>query len=182
LSPTTSKPGIQAIATTSLDLPPVPGTCATFSRDHEYERPRSACWPGLICSPARSPPGQGPPPQPRVHRVPQASQCCLLLNAAYQAVTAIRLILDNHSAHISKETRAWLATQPAGRFAFTFTPKHGSWLNLVEGFFSKFARSVLRHIRVASKQELKERIMLGIRDVNRYPVIHTRSYKLAETA
>jgi transposase len=34
-----------------------------------------------------------------------------------------------------------------------FTPKHGSWLNLVEGFFSKMARSVLRHIRVGSKAE-----------------------------
>jgi hypothetical protein len=64
-----------------------------------------------------------------------------------------------HSAHISKETKAWLAEQPVGRFEFTFTPKHGSWLNLVEGFFSKLARSVLRHIRVASKQELKDRIM-----------------------
>ena len=61
--------------------------------------------------------------------------------------------------------------------------KHGSWLNLIEGFFSKFARSVLRHIQVASKQELKERIMLGIKDVNhRYPVIHTWSYKLADAA
>ena len=48
-------------------------------------------------------------------------------------------------------------TRPAGRFEFTFTPKHGSWLNLIEGFFSKFARSVLRHIRVTSKHELKER-------------------------
>ena len=60
--------------------------------------------------------------------------------------------------------------------------KHGSWLNLIEGFFSKFARSVVRHIRVASKQELKERITTGIKDVNRYPVIHTWSYKLAEAA
>jgi transposase len=67
------------------------------------------------------------------------------------------LILDNHSAHVSRETRAWVAEQPAGRFGFTFTPKHGSWLNLVEGFFSKLARSILRHIRVASKQELKDR-------------------------
>jgi DNA-binding HxlR family transcriptional regulator len=33
--------------------------------------------------------------------------------------------------------RTWLAAQPAGRFEFTFTPRHGSWLNLVEGFFSK---------------------------------------------
>ena len=79
-------------------------------------------------------------------------------------------------------TRAWLADQPAGRFEFVFTPKHGSWLNLIEGFFSKFTRSVLRHIRVTSKLELKERIMAGIDDVNRYPVIHTWSYKLAEAA
>jgi hypothetical protein len=41
-------------------------------------------------------------------------------------------------------------------------------------------RSVLRHIRVASKRELKERIMAGIEDVNRHPVIRTWSYKLAE--
>jgi transposase len=72
------------------------------------------------------------------------------------------LILDNHSAHISKETRAWIAQQPAHRFEFTFTPTHGSWLNLIEGFFSKLARSVLRHIRVASKLELKERLFRGL--------------------
>src|ERR1700756_773142 len=105
-----------------------------------------------------------------------------LLDAAYPASTAIKLILDNHSAHISKETKAWLATQPEGRFELTFTPKHGSWLNLIEGFFSKLAPSLPRHIRVASKHELKERIMAGIDDVNRHPVIHTWSYKLAEAA
>ena len=93
-------------------------------------------------------------------------------------IRAIKLILDNHSAHISKETKAWLANQPAGRFEFTFTPKHGSWLNLVEGFFSKLARSVLRHIRVASKQELKHRIMAAMDEFNRDPVVHTWSYRL----
>jgi transposase len=61
------------------------------------------------------------------------------LDAAYAPATAIKIILDNHSAHISKETKAWLAQQPDGRFTFVFTPKHGSWLNLVEGFFSKLA-------------------------------------------
>lgn len=73
-------------------------------------------------------------------------------------------------------------TRPEGRFEFKFTPKHGSWLNLIEGFFSKFVGSVLRHIRVTYKQELKERIMAGIDDVNRYPVVDTWSYKLAEAA
>ena len=55
-------------------------------------------------------------------------------------VTAIKIILDNHSAHVSQETKAWLAARPEGRFHFVFTPKHGSWLNLVEGFFAKAAR------------------------------------------
>jgi transposase len=73
-----------------------------------------------------------------------------LLDTAYPADTAIEIILDNHSAHVSGATTAWLAAQPTGRFTFTCTPTHGSWLNLIGGFFSKLARSMLRHIRVAS--------------------------------
>ena len=76
----------------------------------------------------------------------------------------------------------WLAAQPPGRFSFTFTPTHGSWLNLIEGFFSKMARSVLRHIRVASKQELKERVLAFVEDVNREPIPHTWSYKIDKAA
>ena len=116
------------------------------------------------------------------HRSREFIEFLKLLDAAYPAHTAIKLILDNHSAHVSKETRAWLATQPAYRFEFTFTPTHGSWLNLVEGFFSKLARSVLRHIRVASKQELKDRIMAAMDFFNREPVIHTWDYKLEKAA
>ena len=104
------------------------------------------------------------------------------LDAAYPASTAIKLILDNHSAHISKETKAWLVEQPPGRFEFTFTPKHGSWLNLVEGFFAKLTRSVLRHIRVASKHELKQRIMAAMDDINQHPVVHTWSYRINKAA
>jgi transposase len=65
---------------------------------------------------------------------------------------------------------------------FTFTPTHGSWLNLIEGFFSKLTRSVLRHIRVASKEELKGRIMAAMDEFNRHPVVHTWSYKLDQAA
>lgn len=92
------------------------------------------------------------------------------------------MILDNHSAHISKEAKAWLEGQPEGRFYFVFTPKHGSWLNLIEGFFSKMARSMLRHIRVASKAEFKARILAYLEDINRDPVIHHWTYKIAEPA
>jgi transposase len=172
------KPGIQAIATTAPDLPPVPGTYATFARDHEYKRHGTLS----LLAGIDLLTGKVHALVKERHRSREFIEFLKLLDAAYPASTAIKLILDNHSAHISRETQAWLAAQPAGRFEFTFTPKHGSWLNLIEGFFSKFARSVLRHIRVASKQELKERIMAGIEDVNRYPVIHTWSYKLAEAA
>src|ERR1700730_5874923 len=143
------KPGIQAIATTSPDLPPVPGTYATFSRDHEYKRHGTLS----LLAGIDLLTGKVHALVKDRHRSREFIEFLKLLNAAYPAGTAIKLILDNHSAHISRETQAWLATQPSGRFAFTFTPKHGSWLNLIEGFFSKFARSVLRHIRVASKQE-----------------------------
>jgi transposase len=172
------KPGIQAIATTAPDLPPKPGIHATFARDHEYKRQGTLS----LLAGIDLLTGKVHALVKDRHRSREFIEFLKLLDAAYPARTAIRLILDNHSAHISRETKTWLATRPAGRFEFTFTPKHGSWLNLVEGFFSKFTRSVLRHIRVASKHELKERIMAGIEDVNRHPVIHTWSYKLAEAA
>jgi transposase len=170
------KPGIQAIATTAPDLPPVPGVHATFAREHEYKRHGTlSLLAGIdLCT------GKVHALVRDRHRSREFIEFLKLLDTAYPARTAIKLILDNHSAHISRETRAWLDSRPRGRFAFTFTPKHGSWLNLIEGFFSKFARSVLRHIRVASKQELRERILAGIDDVNRHPVIHTWSYKLAD--
>jgi transposase len=76
----------------------------------------------------------------------------------------------------------YVTNGPEGRFTFVFTPKHGSWLNLVEGFFSKMARSVLRHIRVASKEELKARILAYLDDLNRTPVIHTWTYKIDTAA
>jgi transposase len=172
------KPGIQAIATTAPDLPPAPGTYSTFARDYEYKRHGTLS----LLAGIDLLTGRVHALVKERHRSREFIEFLKLLDAAYPASTAIKLILDNHSAHISKETRTWLAAQPAGRFEFTFTPKHGSWLNLIEGFFSKFARSVLRHIRVASKQELKERIAAGIEDINRHPVIHTWSYKLAEAA
>jgi transposase len=172
------KPGIQAVATTAPDLPPEPGVHAAFARDHEYKRLGTVS----LLAGIDLVTGQVHALVKDRHRSREFVEFLQLLDAAYPARTAIKLILDNHSAHISKETKAWLAQQPAGRFEFTFTPKHGSWLNLVEGFFSKLARSVLRHIRVASKQELKDRIMAAMDDINQHPVVHSWSYKLDKAA
>lgn len=172
------KPGVQAIGTTAPDLPPQPGVHRTFARDHEYKRHGTVS----LLAGIDLLTGKVHALVEDRHRSREFIEFLKLLDAAYPAHTAIKLILDNHSAHISKETRGWLAEQPAGRFEFVFTPKHGSWLNLVEGFFSKLARSVLRHIRVASKQELKDRLMAAIDHCNRHPVVHTWTYKLNRAA
>jgi transposase len=172
------KPGIQAIAPTAPDLPPEPGVHAAFSRDHEYKRHGTVS----LLAGIDLLTGKVHALVKDRHRSREFVEFLKLLDKAYPTYTAIKLILDNHSAHISKETKAWLAEQPPGRFEFTFTPKHGSWLNLVEGFFSKLTRSVLRHIRVASKHELKERIMAAMDDINQHPVVHTWSYRLDKAA
>jgi transposase len=172
------KPGIQAIGNTAPDLPPQPGKHASFGRDHEYKRH------GTLSLLAGSDLLTGTV-HARVeerHRSREFIGFLKRLDTAYPADTAIKLILDNHPAHVSKETNAWLAARPEGRFTLVFTPKHGSWLNLVEGFFSKMARSMLRHIRVASKAELKQRILKYLDDLNREPVIHTWTYKIGEVA
>ncbi len=79
--------------------------------------------------------------------------------------------------HTSDETKEYLATVP-GRFEFVFTPKHGSWLNMIEGFFSKMTRQMLRGIRVQSKEELVDRIYLYFKEVNEAPVVFHWKYKL----
>ena len=172
------KPGIQATGNTAPDLPPKPGVHEDFARDHEYQRYGTLS----LLAGIDLLTGQVHACVEDRHRSREFVGFLKRLDAAYPSDTAIKLILDNHSAHISKETKAWIATQPAGRFTFVFTPKHGSWLNLVEGFFSKMARSMLRHIRVASKAELKARILAWLDDINRNPTVHTWTYKLEQTA
>ncbi|MGH9627457.1 MAG: transposase [Bryobacteraceae bacterium] len=89
------------------------------------------------------------------------------------------MLLDNHSAHISRETRDYLDSVPQ-RFVFVFTPTHGSWLNLVENLFSKMTRSMLRGIRVATKQELIDRIHQYFEEINADPIVFRWKYKMDE--
>ena len=172
------KPGIQAIGNTAPDLPPQPGPHPAFARDHEYKRHGTLS----LLAGIDLLTGRVHASIEDRHRSREFVGFLKKLDAAYPVDTAIKVILDNHSAHISKETKTWVDRQPEGRFSFVFTPKHGSWLNLVEGFFSKMARSMLRHIRVASKAELKTRILAYLEDINRDPVIHRWTYKITEAA
>lgn len=161
------KPGLQAIANTAPDLPPVPGKHASLSRDQEYKR-LGTC---TILAALDLHEGHVTARVERRHRSREFIALLKDLDQHYPAGCTIRIILDNHSAHISKETRTYLASRP-NRFQYVLTPKHGSWLNIVETLFGKMARTFLRHIRVQSWEELRERILLGIAEINAAPVVH----------
>ena len=161
------KPGLQAIANTAPDLPPVPGKHSGIGRDHEYKR-LGTC---SILAALDLNSGHVTARVERRHRSREFVALLKDLDAYYPPESVIRLIMDNHSAHISKETHAFLASRP-NRFQYVLTPKHGSWLNIVETLFGKMARTFLRHIRVQSWEELQNRILRGIAEINAAPVVH----------
>ena len=102
------KPGIQAIGNTAPDLPPVPGRHAALGRDHEYERYGTLSLlagidllSGEVLGLVRD-----------QHRSREFVEFLSLANQYYPSGARIRIVLDNHSAHISRETRAYLTSVP----------------------------------------------------------------------
>lgn len=168
------KPGIQAIATTSEDL--LPDQChSTISRDYEYKRLGTLS----LLAGIDLQTGEAIPLVSESHNSKDYIAFLKILDEKYPKEDKIRLILDNLKVHTSEETRQFLAEKP-GRFEFVFTPKHGSWLNLVEGFFSKMTKQMLKGIRVKSKAELESRIYKYFEEINEAPVVYHWKYKLDE--
>jgi len=161
------KPGVQAIANLADDILPNPEKNSRLLRDYEYKRLGTVS----ILAALDLHDGHVIAQVHERHRSREFISLLQELDGYYPQHYQIRLVLDNHSAHISKETRAYLATKP-NRFIYVHTPVHGSWLNLVETLFGKMARTFLKHIRVQSLKELKDRILLGIQEINAAPVIH----------
>lgn len=161
------KPGVQAIKNIAPDLPPKKGKSRTWSRDYEYKRLGTLS----ILAALDLHDGHVIAQVHKRHRSKEFIELLKEIDAFYPDDKTIRIILDNHSSHISKETMAYLQTRP-NRFNYVHTPTHGSWLNLVETLFGKMARTFLKGIRVESITELKERIMLGIEEINANPVVH----------
>lgn len=169
------KPGIPALAGIAADLAPVAQVYSTVARDYEYKRLGTVS----LLAGIDLHTGHVIPLVRDRHRSREFVAFLRLLDERYPEHWKIRLVLDNHSAHVSKETQRYLLSRPE-RFDFVFTPKHGSWLNLIEMFFSKIARSFLRHIRVASKEELVRRIHQGVEAMNQEPFLFRWRYKMDE--
>ena len=103
---------------------------------------------------------------------------------AYPEAEKIILVEDNLSTH---KAASWYSAFPPekakrlmDRVEFVYTPKHGSWLNMIESFFSKLTKQMLRGIRVNSKEELRDRIYQYFDEINQEPVVYHWTYKLDE--
>lgn len=168
------KPGIQATATTSPDLK-ANREIGTIKRDYEYKRLGTVSLLAAIDLLT----GEAIPLVRDTHNSDDFIDFLKILNERYPEGDTIQVILDNHSVHTSKKVKQFLSTIP-GRFVFIFTPKHGSWLNMIEGFFGKMTRQMLRRIRVSSKEELVERIYKYFDEVNETPVVYHWKYRMDE--
>ena len=166
------KPEIQAIATTSDDLMPNEKH-PTINRDYEYKRLGTLSLLAAIDLQT----GEAIPLVRDKYSSTEYIEFLKLLDDKYPKGDKIRIVLDNLKVHTSEATRKYLATVP-GRFEFVFTPKHGSWLNMVESFFSKMTCQMLRGIRVKSKEELTNRIYRYFVEINEEPIVFHWKYNL----
>ena len=166
------KPEIQAISTTSDDLMPNEKH-PTINRDYEYKRLGTLSLLAAIDLQT----GEAIPLVRDKYSSTEYIEFLKLLDDKYPKGDKLRIVLDNLKVHTSEATRKYLATVP-GRFEFVFTPKHGSWLNMVEGFFSKMTRQMLRGIRVKSKEELTNRIYRYFVEINEEPIVFHWKYNL----
>lgn len=169
------KPGLQAVANTSDDLRPTDENGEVL-RDYEYKRLGTVS----LLAGIDLLTGEAIPLVSDTHKSSDFVRFLKILDLKYPEQDTIRIILDNHSAHTSKETKDFLATMPEWRFEFVFTPKHGSWLNMIESFFSKMTKQMLKGIRVKSKQELVDRIYKYFKEINADPVVFHWKYKMNE--
>lgn len=78
----------------------------------------------------------------------------------------VYVVWDNLNIHTGERWNEF-NRRHGGRFHFVHTPKHASWVNQVEIWFSILSRSVLRHASFASKQDLEAAVRAFIVRWNR---------------
>ena len=172
------KPGIQAIATTSPDLPAEPGVHATFARDHEYKRH------GMVTLLAGIDlvTGKVHAMVEDRHRSREFVAFLKRLDKAYSADTAIHLILDNHFAHISRRPKPGSPSNPRAASSSPSLP------SMAPGSTSSRASSPSWPAPCCAISVSRPNKSSGnaswppSTSFNRDPVVHTWTYKLDKAA
>lgn len=82
----------------------------------------------------------------------------------------IHVIWDCLNIHYDGPDKRWTKfnQREAGRFTFTHTPKHASWVNQIECFFSILQRASLNRGSFKSQEQLRNTVMNFIRDWNEH--------------
>ena len=130
------KTQIQALGRTQALLPMKPGHPGT--RTHDYKRNGTTCLMAALDVAAGKVTGR----MVERHRSEEFPAFFDKAAGGIEPGTPVHVILDNVSSHKSAEVNEWLKDHKS--WTFHFTPTSASWMNAVEGFFSKLSRQRLK--------------------------------------
>jgi hypothetical protein len=186
---TDEKTGMQALERLHPDLPPGPGRVQR--REYEYRRHGTLCltanlevWCGWVIAPTLGPTRTEADflahVQQTVATDPSAgwvfvvdnlnthqSESLVVWVAQTCGLEADLGVKGKHGVLKSQPSRAAFLSAKGHRIRFVYTPKHTSWLNQVEIWFSILVRKLLRRASFTSVEGLKARVLAFIDYFNR---------------
>jgi hypothetical protein len=162
---------MQALQRVHPDVPMGPGRVQ--GREHEYIRHGTLCltanlevWCGCIVSPTLGPTRNE---QDFAKHIEQtvATEALVLYVAQACGITEDLGQKEKRGVLLSQASRAAFLSDKSHRIRFVYTPKHSSWLNQIEIWFSILVRKLLRRASFTSLADLRAKVLAFIDHFNR---------------